>query len=263
MQLIRLSRNLGRQAALTAGLDHSAADIVIVMDADGQHPPDMIPEMLNLAESGYDVVLTQRVENHSPISFQSLMSRLFYRFINLISDTEVLPGGADFRLMRRPAVNAVVGMREYHRFLRGMIRWIGFRTVILPYSAAPRLAGRSSYDFKQRVKLGMDATFSFSLKPLYLAVLLGTVFLLLGLVEAIYVMQFWLTGRADQLAPGWSSLMFFLLVIGGTISVILGIIGIYVGYIFQEVKRRPIYIVKSDTAERSPGDEAGNIAGER
>jgi len=248
VKVITLSRNFGHQAALTAGLDHSTGEAVITMDADGQHPPSLIPELLSLAELGYDVVLTQRVEDSSSERFQRLASRLFYRLMNLLSDTDILSGGADFRLMTRNAVDAMIRMREYHRFLRGMAKWVGFRTVVVPYSAAPRLAGESRYRLKQRIKLGMDAIFSFSLKPLYLAILLGAVFLSLGLVEAVYVLQFWLTGRADHLVPGWSSLMFMLLVVGGTISVILGIVGIYVGYVFQEVKRRPIYIVRSGTA---------------
>lgn len=146
-------------------------------------------------------------------------------------------------------------MPEYHRFLRGMVAWLGYRTVILPYSEQPRIAGRSKYSLKKMIGLAMDAVFSFSLVPLRLGIALGTCFLLLALFEVAYVLWFWLRGEQHLLVPGWSSLMFMILLAGGTTMVLTGFIGIYVGYIFQEVKRRPVYVVKGLRAPGSRHDE--------
>ena len=251
--VLELSRNFGHQAALTAGLDQSSADYVITMDSDGQHPPEMLGQMLDLARSGYDVVLTQRSEEEGLSAFKRWTSAQFYKLLNRISATRVTPGSADFRLLARPVVEALRSMHEYHRFLRGMVAWSGFRTVILPFKPAPRLAGESKYSLKKMVGLGMDAIFSFSLVPLYVAISVGVGFLFLALLEIIYVLSFWISGNTSRLAPGWSSLMFMLLLVGGSLMVFLGFLGIYVGYIFQEVKRRPIYIIR----RRLAGAETG------
>jgi dolichol-phosphate mannosyltransferase len=244
VQVLELSRNFGHQAALTAGRDATNGDIVITMDGDGQHPPEMIAEMIRLVEQGYDVVQTQRVDEAQPASFKKWTSGLFYRLINSISGTRILPGTADFRAMSRQAVDALKAMPEYHRFLRGMVSWIGFSIVILPYQPAKRISGISKYSFSKMFRLAMDAIFSFSLMPLYIGLSMGGLLLFLALLEMIYVLSFWVTGRTSNLAPGWSSLMFVILIVGGILMVLLGFIGVYVGYIFQEVKRRPVYLVK-------------------
>jgi glycosyltransferase involved in cell wall biosynthesis len=244
VKVLELSRNFGHQAALTAGMDATQGDIIITMDGDGQHPPEMIPQMIDLIKSGYDVVQTQRVDQAQPASFKKWTSGLFYRLINAISGTHVLPGAADFRALSRQAVDALKAMPEYHRFLRGMVSWIGFSTVILPYQPAERISGISKYSFSKMFRLAMDAIFSFSLMPLYIGLSMGGLLLFLALAEMIYVLSFWVTGRTSNLAPGWSSLMFVILIVGGILMVLLGFIGVYVGYIFQEVKRRPVYLVK-------------------
>jgi dolichol-phosphate mannosyltransferase len=136
-------------------------------------------------------------------------------------------------------------MREYTRFLRGMVNWMGFRTVILPYDQPERLAGQSKYTLRKMLRLATSAIFSFSLVPLYIAITIGVAFLVLAFLEAIYVLSLWFSGNQAHLAPGWSSLMFMLLCVGGSLMVSMGFIGIYIGYIFQEVKRRPIYLVRS------------------
>jgi glycosyltransferase involved in cell wall biosynthesis len=251
VHLLELSRNFGHQAALTAGLDSSQCDFAITLDGDGQHPPALIPQMLELAQDGYDVVLTQRMDEPGISEFKRWSSDQFYRLINRISQTHVLPGGADFRLLARPVVQALRNMPEHHRFLRGMVAWSGFPTVILPFTPPPRLGGSSKYSLAKMTRLGMDAVFSFSLIPLYIALSVGALFLLLALAEMIYVLSFWISGHTQTLAPGWSSLMFVLLVVGGALMLCLGILGIYVGYIFQEVKRRPVYLVR----RKSGGDE--------
>ena len=243
--IIELSRNFGHQAALTAGLDQAQGDFVITLDGDGQHPPERIGEMLRLAVDGkYDIVLMQRVEESSLNAFKRSTSHFFYSLINRIGETRVVAGAADFRLLTHPVVLALRSMPEYHRFLRGMVNWMGFRTVILPYVQPARLAGASKYTFKKMLSLAENAVFSFSLVPLYIAMSIGGLFLILAIIEAIYVLSFWVTGRISGLAPGWSSLMFMLLIVGGSILIALGLIGVYIGYIFQEVKRRPVYLIR-------------------
>ena len=246
---IHLSRNFGHQAALSAGLEAADGDYIITMDADGQHPPVLLAEMLKLAESGYDIVLTQRIEKEEDHSFKRKTSDLFYKIINKLSDTQTLPGGADFRLMNRAALNALLSMPEYHRFLRGMVSWIGFKSVILPFEVPERIAGKSKYSLKKMVRLASDAVFSFSMVPLYIGLSAGALFLLLALIEAIYVLSFWIRGDTASLVPGWSSLMFMLLIIGAVLMIVLGFIGIYIGYIFQEVKHRPVYIIRNSDSK--------------
>jgi polyisoprenyl-phosphate glycosyltransferase len=242
--VLEFARNFGHQAALTAGLDASTGDFVISLDGDGQHPPEMIPQMIQLFEQGYDIVQAQRIEDGRGFSFKQLTSSGFYTLINTISGTRMEPGAADFRGLSRQAVEALKAMPEYHRFLRGMISWMGYRSVILPYHEPNRVAGRSKYSFGKMFRLAMDAIFSFSLIPLYLGMTVGGILLCLAAGQIIYVLSFWFTGRSSELVPGWSSLMSVMLVIGGMIMILLGFIGVYVGYIFQEVKRRPVYLLK-------------------
>ena len=252
ISLLQLSRNFGHQAALTAGMDASTGDVVITMDGDGQHPPEMISKMLGLIAQGYDIVQTQRMDAAQPASFKKWTSSFFYRLINMISGTQVVPGTADFRALTRPAVDALKSMPEYHRFLRGMVSWIGYSMVILPYQPADRISGVSKYSLSKMIRLAMDAIFSFSLVPLYVGLSLGGLLFCLAAVEMVYVLSFWVTGRTSNLAPGWSSLMFVILIIGGMLMALLGFVGVYVGYIFQEVKRRPIYLIKGK--KREDGD---------
>ena len=242
--ILELARNFGHQAALTAGLDASCGDFVISMDADGQHPPEMIPQMIELYKQGYDIIQAQRIDDGQGPSFKSITSSGFYALINRISGTHILPGAADFRGMSRQAVDALKAMPEYHRFLRGMISWMGYRSVILPYHETNRVGGQSKYSLGKMFRLAMDAIFSFSLMPLYIGLSAGGLFFCLAALEMIYVLSFWVTGRTSNLAPGWSSLMFVILIVSGMIMILLGFIGVYVGYIFQEVKRRPIYLLK-------------------
>lgn len=242
--VLEMARNFGHQAALTAGLDASTGDFVITMDADGQHPPEMIPQMVQLFQQGYDIIQAQRIDEGQGFSFKRMTSSGFYALINRISGTHMEPGAADFRGMSRQAVDALKSMPEYHRFLRGMISWIGYRSVILPYHETNRVAGKSKYSLGKMLRLAMDAIFSFSLMPLYIGLSAGGLFFCLAALEMIYVLSFWVTGRTSNLAPGWSSLMFVILIVSGILMILVGFIGVYVGYIFQEVKRRPVYLLK-------------------
>lgn len=244
VQVLELSRNFGHQAALTAGIDAAAGDAVITMDCDGQHPPELIPQMLELIRQGYDIVQGQRADDAGMGPFKKVTSGGFYQLLNFMSGTRVEPGAADFRALSRQAVDALRSMPEYHRFLRGMISWMGFRAVILPYHESTRIGGASKYSFGKMFRLAMDAIFSFSLAPLYIGLSMGGILLCLAMAQMLWVLSFWVTGRQSELVPGWSSMMFVMLSIGGMLMVLLGFLGVYIGYIFQEVKHRPVYLVR-------------------
>src|SRR5437868_11288609 len=187
--VLELSRNFGHQAALTAGLDRARGDAVITLDGDGQHPPELIVDMVALYEAGYEVVLTQRVSADQP-RFKRWTSTAFYRLLSAIADTPIPAGSADYRLVARPVLEALREMREYHRFLRGMVAWVGFRTVVLPYAEPARLGGYPKYSLTRMARLAADATFSFSLVPLGIALAVGLGFLGLAALEALYVASF-------------------------------------------------------------------------
>ena len=244
VRILTLSRNFGHQAALTAGMEHADGDIIISMDGDGQHPAGMLPEMIALVKQGYDIVQAQRIEDENTFSFKKVSSGVFYALINKISGTRIQPGAADFRALSRQALDALKSMPEYHRFLRGMIAWMGFKSVILPYREEKRMAGKSKYSLAKMVRLASDAIFSFSLMPLYVGLSVGGIFILLAVAQIIYVLSLWMTGQYDKIVPGWSSLMAVMLIASGIVMILLGFIGVYVGYIFQEVKHRPKYILK-------------------
>lgn len=242
---IELSRNFGHQAAISAGLDAFDADAVIMMDGDGEHPPELVPEMLHLFQSGYDIVQTQRIDaGRKGFFLKRLTGALFYGLINRMGETNVVAGAADFRLLSRDAADALRSLPEYHRFYRAMVQWIGFRSVIVPYRPAQRIEGRSKYSLRKMLRLAKDGMFSFSQAPLRLGFVIGTAFILLAAVEIIYVLSFWIRGQTSQLVPGWSSLMVVLTVSSGTTMFLMGILGFYIGMIFEEVKRRPVYLIR-------------------
>jgi dolichol-phosphate mannosyltransferase len=216
------------------------------MDGDGQHPPEMLAEMIELVRQGYDIVQAQRIEAESSLSFKRVTSNAFYSLLNRISGTHVQPGAADFRALSRQALDALKTMPEYHRFLRGMIVWMGFKSVILPYHEPKRVAGKSKYSLGKMLRLASDAIFSFSLMPLYIGLSVGGIFLILALTQILYVLLLWFTGQYDKIVPGWSSLMAVVLIASGIIMILLGFIGVYVGYIFQQVKGRPVYLIKKE-----------------
>jgi polyisoprenyl-phosphate glycosyltransferase len=258
--ILELSRNFGHQAALTAGLDRADGDAVVTLDGDGQHPPELIADMVALYRSGYEVVLTQRVAPDRS-RFKRWTSTAFYRLLGAIGNTPMIADSADYRLVARPVLEALREMREYHRFLRGMVAWAGYRTVVLPYVEQARLSGQPKYSLRRMARLAADATFSFSLVPLKIALVVGLCFLVLAAAEALYVISFWLRGRQHLLVPGWASLMFMMLIVGAALMIAIGLVGIYVGYIFQEVKRRPIYLVRG--VHRSGGNRPPRAGDDR
>jgi glycosyltransferase involved in cell wall biosynthesis len=249
VQFLGLSRNFGHQAALSAGLDHARSDVIVMMDGDGQHPPDLIPEMLRFYELGYDIVQTQRIDSGNSLKVST--GRGFYWLLNRIGELNISPGAADFRLISREVLASLRQFHEYHRFLRGLFSWMGFKSVLLPYTPKARLAGSSKYSLRKMLRLAGDGLFSFSLVPLRLAFFLGFAFLVFAVFEIAYVLSFWLSGDFSHLARGWSSIIIILTVSSGITMVLLGFIGIYVGMIFQEVKRRPMYLVRNASSSVS------------
>lgn len=242
VRVVSLSRNFGTQVAITAGLEFARGTAVIVMDADLQHPPELIPQMIAAWREGAQVVYTLREYDEQTGWFKRFTSKAFCRAINLISDTPISPGESDFRLMDRVAVEALLSMPERSRFLRAMINWLGFRQVGLRYKANPRLHGKSKYSVLRLVSLALQAITSFSVMPLRVSAVVGLVAALSGLpyaLWAVYVKCF-TTGTV----PGWPSLIVAVLVLGGVQLMSIGIIGEYIGRIYTEVKGRPLYLAK-------------------
>jgi dolichol-phosphate mannosyltransferase len=248
VRYLSLSRNFGHQAALTAGLEHTSGDVVITLDADLQHPPALIPALLEKWRTGNDVVLTLREEDPRLTCTKRLFSRLFYRLMAMISDTELRASAADFRLMTRKAVDALLRLHETHRFLRGMVSWLGFRTATLPYTPASRAAGVSKYTVRKMLSLAVDGMLSFSRVPLRLSLVLGGLLATLGLGVGG-----WGIARAVFSAAavdwGWLLMMTTVLLVGGCVLGAVGIVGEYVGRIYEQVKGRPIYLLKDASPE--------------
>jgi len=245
ISVIHLSRNFGHQAALSAGIDAASGDILVTLDGDGQHPPSLIPEMLRLQNAGYDIVQAQRIDDTRSAPFlKRFTSRLFYGLASFIGEVNLAPGTSDFRLLSRRAVDALKRLPEYHRFFRGMVVWIGFPSVMLPYKPGQRLAGKPKYSLKRMLRLASDGFFSFSLVPLWIGIVLGIVFIALASFELVYTSYVWLGGHREQIVPGWTSLVLILTISSAITMILQGILGIYIGMIFKEVKRRPVYLVK-------------------
>jgi polyisoprenyl-phosphate glycosyltransferase len=242
---IRLSRNFGHQVALTAGLSASTGDAVVTMDGDLQHPPEAIPALVKKAEEGFDVVYAVRDATTSERSFKALSSRLFYRSVNALTSLDLPIGGADFRLMSRRVVDALLVMPERHRFLRGMTRWVGFPQGTIQYEQDARFDGATKYTLRSMVRLAVDAIAGFSALPLRLASMLGLFLSFLGALYFLYVIGVRLF--TDSAVEGWTSVIGVTLVLGGVQLACIGIIGHYLGRIYDEIKNRPLFVVESDT----------------
>lgn len=241
VRVIRFSRNFGHQFAVTAGIDYAAGDAVVVLDADLQHPPEIIPQLVDEWRRGSDVVHAVRRDRVGEAAFKRGTSRLFYRVINRLSETNIPAETGDFRLMSRRVVEVLKKMPERDRFVRGMVGWVGFNQVSIRYESAVRYAGESKYTLRKMIAFGLDGMVSFSVSPLRIATTVGfvsAVFSLLGIVYALFVRLF-----SREWVPGWAGLFIVVLLIGGIQLLCLGIVGEYVGRIYGEAKRRPLYLV--------------------
>ncbi len=241
VRVIFLARNFGHQIAVTAGLDYANGDAVVLIDADLQDPPEVIPEMIAKWREGYEVVYGVRATRDGETAFKLWTARAFYRLINALSEVPLPLDTGDFRLIDRKAVLALRRMREHHRLLRAMTTWIGFRQYALPYDRAKRFAGESKYPMRKMIALALDGIVSFSIVPLRLVTLIGLALSILSVVGIAYAVILRLI--TDIWVPGWTLLFISSLLIGGMQFIFLGIIGEYVGRIYGEVKERPLFLV--------------------
>lgn len=238
---ISLSRNFGHQNALKAGLDRSKGDCVISLDGDLQHPPELIPEMIALWESGYEVVYTRRREDKRLSLTKRKTSKYFSAFMKLMSGMPIEQGVADFRLLDRKVVDVLSRLGENDLFLRGAVYWTGFRSHAIDYTPEKRYSGKTKYSIYKMFKFAVEGITSFSVKPLYISIFLGLLFILISLIYLIYVIGSVIAG---QTVPGWASIIVTIMFFGGLHMLVLGIIGVYIGKIFMQSKYRPSYVIK-------------------
>ena len=243
IRVVRFSRNFGHQMAITAGLEHASGDAVVVIDADLQDPPEVILEFVQKWMEGYDVAYGVRAEREGETAFKLWTAKLFYRCIDRLSDTRIPLDTGDFRLMDRRVVDALLAMPERDRFVRGMVSWLGFSQVAVPYRRAARTAGVTKFSFFKMLRFAMDGIFSFSITPLRLATWMGFAasgIAILGILTAVVERILGVSG----LVKGWASVMIAVLFIGGVQLICIGLIGEYVGRIYGESKRRPLYVLR-------------------
>jgi glycosyltransferase involved in cell wall biosynthesis len=238
---LQFSRNFGKPVAILAGLKESSGDLVVTLDADGQHPPALINELINEQKKGFDIINTKR-ESTAGISWRKkLISRCYYRVLNFFSEIRVEPFSSDFRLMTRDAVNAFLDLDERSRYTNGLVSWMGFRQTIIPYEAPSRYTGKSKFNLRKLMRMGIDGITSFSTRPVRISFTIGLFVIILGLIYAIYAFFNFFFGHTT---PGWTSMMIVILLLGGIQLLSLGIIGEYISRIFNESKRRPHYFLQ-------------------
>jgi len=256
--IVNLSRNHGHQLALTAGLSLAAGERIFVLDADLQDPPELLGEMMRLMDSGADVVYGQRRQRAGESAFKLTTAKAFYRLIDRLSSVKIPVDTGDYRLMSRRVLDAFLAMPEYHRFVRGMISYVGFRQVPLLYDRDQRYAGVTKYPLRKMLGFAVDAITGFSIVPLRLATWLGLATGALSLALILYTLLSWLSGHV---VTGWSSLMAAMLLLGSVQLLILGILGEYVGRIFMQSKGRPLFLI-SEVIRATPAAalEAGATA---
>ncbi len=242
VRVVYLSRNFGHQTALTAGLDHARGDAVVMLDADLQDPPELIPRMLDHWRAGCDVVYAVREQREGESRFKLSTARWFYRVFDKLAQVELQQNSGDFRLLDRRALDALLSMRERNRFLRGMTVWVGYTQAAVPYRRDPRYAGETKYTLSKMLRFSLDAISSFSHRPLQLATFLGFMISTLAFIAIPVVVVLRLTGSYLQ---GFSALTIVVLLLGGIELIAIGIIGEYVGRIYDEVKGRPLYLVRA------------------
>jgi len=250
---ISLSRNFGHQIALTAGMEHASGEVVVTLDADMQHPPEIILDLYNKYKEGYDIVNTIRTETADSGAFKKITSHYFYKLINKLSDIHIEPSAADFRLMNRKTVNAFLQLKEKDRFTRGIISWMGFKQAMVEYTAPNRFAGKSKYSVFKMFRFAADGITSFSAKPLRISFFAGLIVSFIGLLYAIYAVVEYFEGKTT---PGWASTLVSILIIGGIQLISIGIIGEYLARVFNEAKNRPLYLVKQYISVKPTEDES-------
>lgn len=242
VKVISFSRNFGHQIAVTAGIDYAKGNAIVIMDADMQDPPELVPEMIAKWEKGFDVVYAKRLRRRGETPFKLLTAKLFYRLLDFLTDIRIPLDSGDFRLIDRKIADVITAMREKNRFLRGMVAWAGFNQGAIEYERHERFAGVTKYPLKKMLKLALDGIFSFSAKPLKYVEYLGAFSILISfymLLTSIIKKLFHIGYQVD----GWTSLMVTICFIGGIQLIGIGVVGEYVGRIYDESKNRPLYVV--------------------
>lgn len=256
---LSFSRNFGKEAAMFAGLEHAQGDFVAIMDADLQDPPALIPEMLDILETGdYDCVATRRVNRKGEPLIRSFFARRFYKLMRKISKTEIVDGARDFRLMKRRMVDSILSLKEYNRFSKGIFGWVGYKTKWLEYENVERAHGETKWSFWKLLFYSVDGIVAFSTVPLAISSILGIVFCFISFAALIFVFIRQLIWHNS--AYGWASAMCILFFISGIQLFSMGILGQYLSKTYLEVKKRPIYIVGETEADLTPGSpESANL----
>ena len=249
VKYISFSRNFGKEAAMYAGLKNASGDLVAIMDADLQDPPALLPEMYHaIMEEGYDSAATRRVDRKGEPPVRSFFARKFYRLMNKISNTDIVDGARDYRLMNRKFVNALLEMGEYNRFSKGLFGWVGFKTKWIEFENVERIAGETKWSFWKLFRYSIEGIVAFSTVPLALAAVLGVIMCILGAIAIIFIVVRQLAfGNA---VAGWASLACIILFLGGVQLLCLGILGSYMSKTYLEVKNRPIYICGETNIEK-------------
>lgn len=251
------SRNFGKEAAMLAGMRLSKADYVLIIDADLQHSPELIPEMLRaVTEEGYDIAAARRLDRRGEAKLKSAFSRSFYKLINRISDNDIEDGAQDFRIMKRKVVDAVLSMPEYNRFSKGIFSWVGFKTKWFEHENRERVAGKTKWSFFKLLSYAVDGIIGFSTAPLKISLIIGTGTSILGFLYALYTIVKTLIFGAD--VKGYPSIICAIFIVGGLILISLGITGEYVARMYMEVKNRPDYIINETNILPSGTKNGGN-----
>ncbi|MCL6477815.1 MAG: glycosyltransferase family 2 protein [Peptococcaceae bacterium] len=244
VKLLDFSRNFGHQIAITAGMDYARGDAIVIIDADLQDPPELIPQMIEKWQEGYEVVYAKRSKRKGETLFKRWTASLFYRMLQVLTEVDIPLDTGDFRLIDRKVCAAMRGIREKNRFVRGLVSWVGFRQTAIEYVREERFAGETKYPLKKMLRFALDGITSFSHKPLKLAAYLGFVtslasfvYLLVSLGQKLFT---------NSTVAGWASLIACLLLLNGVILILLGILGEYVGRIYDETKNRPLYILRNE-----------------
>jgi len=248
IKYLSLSRNFGHQGAILAGLKYASGDAVISLDGDLQHPPEIIPDMIRLWREGHEVVYTYKKDQFKNLDLRIFLTKLFYKFINIISDLKLSFGQSDFRLLDRKIVSIINQMEEKDKFLRGLVNWVGFRQTGIEYEPAPRKRGESKFSLRHYIAFALNGTFSFSIVPLrismYIGMLMTCVFGVMALYYVVLGLSHVFLKEGVILPPGWLTIVTSILFLGGIQLMSIGIIGEYIGRIFMQTKSRPEFIIK-------------------
>ena len=246
---LEFSRNFGHQIAITAGMDHTSGDAIIILDADLQDPPEVVFSLIQKWKEGYEVVYAVRKSRQGESFFKKLTAKIYYRLLKRLSQIDIPLDTGDFRLVDRKALDAFLSMREGHRFVRGMFTWIGFRQIGVEFERAERFAGETHYPLKKMMKLAADGILSFSYVPLRLVLSAGAWIALASILGALYAVVGYFRGQTVQ---GWASIFVLVSFLGGVQLIVMGMLGEYIGRIHEEVKRRPLYLIREQIGFKKP-----------